>query len=112
MLSSGLGSKMSDVVSFTFTWHALSDACDKCQRLNGKEYPERDIFENTLWDPVWGDIWNFDADHTLAHPNCRCQLEVRVKPSETLEEDLEMLKVELLLLRDEIKGSLERLRGR
>jgi len=77
---------MSDVeeaISYVFVWHALSDACPKCQRLNGREWRDQDLFQNILWDPVWGNIWNLDADHSLAHGehqyNCRCQLEVRTE---------------------------------
>jgi len=69
---------MSEPISYVFSWRALSDACPKCQALNGQEWNDQDLFQNTLWDPIYGDIWNLDADHTLAHPNCRCQLEVRV----------------------------------
>ena len=62
-----------------FMWHSLSDACPKCRSLNGHEWREQDLFQNTLWDAVWGDVWNLNADYSLAHPNCRCQLEVRVE---------------------------------
>lgn len=103
---------MSEAVSYVFAWHALSDACPKCQKLNGREWHDQDIFQNTLWDPIYGDIWNLDASQTLAHPNCRCQLEVRVEPSTTFESDLEILKAELLLLRDEIRTTIAGLRGR
>jgi len=65
-------------IKYILTWHALTDACPKCQHLNGQEYQDQDIFQETLWDPIWGNIWDFITDHTLAHPNCRCQLEVRV----------------------------------
>lgn len=103
---------MSALVTYTFVWHSLSDACPKCQDLNGRQFFEQDIFQNTLKDSVYGDIWNLDADHTLAHPNCRCQLEVHAKPSNILEENLGMLKEQLILLRDEIKQTTALLRGR
>ena len=64
--------------SYVFAWHSLSDACPKCQRLNGREWRDQDLFANRLYDVFEGDIWDLDASHTLAHPNCRCQLEVRV----------------------------------
>ena len=74
------GTSVTYLPGFTYvlTWHSLTDACPKCQQLNGHEYRDQDIFKETLWDPIWGDIWDFITDHTLAHPNCRCQLEVRV----------------------------------
>lgn len=65
-------------VSFIFAWHALSDACPICQSLDGQEFHGQNIFQSVLWSPVWGDIWHLDQGHTLAHPNCRCQLELRV----------------------------------
>ena len=64
--------------SYVFKWNALSDACPKCQRLNQREWTDQDLFANRLTDVFEGDIWDLDADHTLAHPNCRCQLAVRV----------------------------------
>ena len=69
---------MSEVISYVFMWQALSDACPKCQALNGKEWLDQDLFHHTLWDSIYGDIWDLDADHPLTHPNCRCQLTVRV----------------------------------
>ena len=68
------------IVENVFAWHALNDACPKCRALNGKEWRNQDLFQNVLWDAIWGDIWDLVADHTLAHPNCRCQLEVRFEP--------------------------------
>ena len=63
---------------YVFTWHCLSDACPKCQRLNGREWRDQDLFGDVLWDPFEGDVWDLTGDGSLAHPNCRCQLEVRV----------------------------------
>jgi len=75
-------SEVEDAISYVFMWHALSDACPKCQALNGKEWLDQDLFTHTVWDSVYGDVWDLDADHSLAHGaqqyNCRCQLEVRV----------------------------------
>lgn len=67
------------IVTYIFVWHCLSDACEKCRALNGREWREQSIFQNTLWDMFFGDIWDLNVDHSLAHPNCRCQLEVRVE---------------------------------
>jgi len=71
-------SNVDDALTYIFTWHSLSDACPKCRSLNGQEFHDQDLFQERLFSHIWGDIWNLDADHTLAHPNCRCQLEVRV----------------------------------
>lgn len=67
-----------EAISYVFAWHALSDACPKCQALNGREWCEQDLFQDVLWDPIWGDVWDLNADHPLTHPHCRCQLEVRI----------------------------------
>lgn len=117
MTPHGTESKMSAPVNYIFTWHALSDACPKCQRLNGREVYDRDIFDEKLWMLGEGEVWDLDANHSMAHCkhdscNCRCQLEVRVEPSKSLEGDLAMLKAELLLLRDEIRSAVKALRGR
>jgi len=68
-----------DAISYVFMWHSLSDACEKCRHLNGREWRDQDLFQQVLWDPIWGNLWNLDTDQKLTHPNCRCQLEVRVE---------------------------------
>jgi hypothetical protein len=73
-------SKLPDnAVTYIFSWHSMGDACPKCAALNGQDFQDQDIYQETLWHPIWGDIWDLVADHSLAHPNCRCSLEVRVK---------------------------------
>jgi len=72
-------SSVDEAVSYIFTWHSLSDACPKCRSLNGQEFRDQDLFQERLFSHIWGDIWDLNADHTLAHPNCRCQLDVRVE---------------------------------
>lgn len=76
-------SKAVDYLSYFFKWNALSDACPTCRSLNGKEYVNQDIYQEYLWDPIWGNIWDFWADNSMAHGqeryNCRCQLAVRVE---------------------------------
>ena len=75
--------KLQDVATYIFTWFSLSDACRKCRALNGRDFHDQDLFQEVLWDPVWGDLWDLNADHSLAHGreqhNCRCQLTVRVE---------------------------------
>jgi len=66
------------IFEYVFMWHALSDACPVCRGLNGREWRDQDIFQDVLWDPFYGDIWDLNRDIPLTHPNCRCQLEVRV----------------------------------
>jgi len=70
-------SEVDEAISYVFVWHALSDACSKCQALNGSEFRDQNIFQNTLWSAS-GDIWDLDINQSVVHPNCRCQLEVRV----------------------------------
>lgn len=66
-------------IEYVYTWRALIDACPKCQSLDGKIWRGQDIFDHTLTDSYWGDVWNLDADQSLAHPNCRCHLEVHTE---------------------------------
>lgn len=70
-----------DLFSYVFIWQALSDACPKCQALNGREYRGQDAFAPELVDPEFGPIWDLNANHSLAHGsqeyNCRCHLEVK-----------------------------------
>ena len=96
-----------EYISYIFAWHSLGDACPKCQRLNGREWRDQDLFQNTLWDSFEGNIWNLDADHTLAHPNCRCQLEVRVHTTPLTEEILLTLKEELRNLATSLRAYLD-----
>lgn len=64
---------------YTFLWHANGDACDKCIRLDGERFENQDIFQNTLFSPIWGDILNIDSGELLTHPNCRCNCEVQAE---------------------------------
>jgi len=73
-----LSEEVDQAFSYVFAWHALSDACPKCQSLNGQEFYDQDLFQEVLYSPIWGDLWDLNNDHPLTHPNCRCQLEVRV----------------------------------
>ena len=66
------------VFQYVFAWHSLSDACPKCQALNGQEFHDQDLFQEKLFSVIWGDLWDLNRDIPLTHPNCRCQLEVRV----------------------------------
>ena len=76
-------SNIDEAITYVFTWHALSDACRVCRGLNGYEFHDQDLFQERLWSPIWGDVWDLNANHSLAHGvrqyNCRCQLEVRVE---------------------------------
>lgn len=72
---------VSDYITFTFMWHSLSDACPQCANLNGRIWEGQSIYQDTLWDPIWGDIWDLNIDMSLTHGGtgvyCRCQLEVQ-----------------------------------
>lgn len=88
MLSSGLGSKMSEAITYVFRWRTAGDerVCPVCAPLNEREWTQQDLFQPMLFDEVSGmPIWNLDADHSLAHGdepyNCRCHLEVEVNVS-------------------------------
>jgi hypothetical protein len=75
-------SEFEEAFTYVFAWHSLSDACPKCQNLNGREWHDQDIFQEMLWDPIWGELWDLWADQSMMHGmsgTCRCQLEVRVE---------------------------------
>lgn len=76
---------MSEAVSYVFAWHSLSDACPKCQRLNNRDFwlRGRDLDRGIIWALGEGEVWDLDKGHSLAHPNCRCQLELRNVEIET-----------------------------
>jgi hypothetical protein len=73
------------IISFTVTWHAFNDACPKCQTLNNYVWKIPEVLETTLIHPTFGDVYDFDADVSLTHPNCRCWVEI--EPEFTLEND-------------------------
>ena len=76
-------SELEGIATYIFTWFSHADACKKCLALNGRDFHDQDLFQEVLWDPIWGDLWDLNADHSLAHGrqqyNCRCQLTVRVE---------------------------------
>jgi hypothetical protein len=62
---------------FKFVFHTTwIDACHVCAALDGQTFTDQDLFQHTLWSPIWGDIWDLDNDLPLTHPNCKCRLEV------------------------------------
>ena len=71
-----------DAISYIFTWESSHDdrVCPKCNALNGREYEGQDLFDNVLYDPEYGAVWDLDSDHSLAHGShkfsCRCQIAV------------------------------------
>ena len=78
-------SELEDIASYIFMWisHLDESACKKCRALNGQEFRDQDIYQETLWSAIYGDVWDLNADHSLAHGrsphNCRCQVTVRVE---------------------------------
>jgi hypothetical protein len=68
----------SDIITCRFTWQSLESACPKCAELNGMEWIQ-DINLPTLHDVFFGDVWDLDADCSLAHSNCKCALLVSVE---------------------------------
>ncbi len=67
---------------FTFVWHTTwMNPCPRCQSLNGRVFTDQDLFQHTLWDPIYGDLWDLDNDFPLIHPNCKCVLEVQYTSS-------------------------------
>ena len=78
-------SGLEDIASYIFMWisHLDVKACKKCRALHGQEFRDQDIYQETLWSAIYGDVWDLNADHSLAHGraqhNCRCQVTVRVE---------------------------------
>lgn len=76
-------SELEEIATYRYMWNAVGDACPKCRSLHGYDFGDQDIFNERLFSRIWGDVWDFDADHSLAHGaqqyNCRCQLTVRVE---------------------------------
>ncbi len=68
------------LVVTTLTWntHGCVEPCQTCASLDGLSW-EQDINESILHDPFFGDIWDLDADQSLVHPSCRCNLIVEAK---------------------------------
>jgi hypothetical protein len=68
-------------VHYIFTWHSLDTACRQCQSLNGYQWTDADIYQNTLWSPFYGDVWSLDLGLPLTHGgtgiNCRCWVDVQ-----------------------------------
>ena len=75
-------SELDEVRITTFLWHSMGDACVQCSHLDGQIYRNQDIFDNTLYDPMWGDILDLNTGQRLTHGhtgiNCRCNCEVRI----------------------------------
>jgi hypothetical protein len=69
-------------ITYLHVWHSEPGACEQCARLNGRVFADQDIFKDTLWDPIEGDIWDFNIDFSLTHGGsgsfCRCSLETRI----------------------------------
>lgn len=66
-----------DVITYIFLWHSMGDACPKCLSLNGQQWEDQSIYQEVLWDPIWGDIYDLNGAMPMTHPNCRCTVEVR-----------------------------------
>lgn len=81
--STGRFASVEDVMYTTFNWHSMNDACVQCKNLDGQVFYDQDLFQQTLWSPIWGDIINLDTGQYLTHGgtgiNCRCRCEVRVE---------------------------------
>jgi len=74
-------SEVEELVTYVFRWHTVVDArtCEKCMGLNGKEWQGQDLFQDAIWDEIYAGVWDLNANHSILHPNCRCQLETTVE---------------------------------
>ncbi|MGA3289737.1 MAG: hypothetical protein ABSD42_05815 [Candidatus Bathyarchaeia archaeon] len=76
-----MSTDISDCITYTFIWHALGTACKQCSALNGRIWENQDVFQSTLWDMFYGNIWDLNANQPLTHGgtgiHCCCQLEVQ-----------------------------------
>jgi len=74
-----------EAISYVFRWIGIVDnrTCAKCKRLIGREYHDQDLFQNVLWDPFEGDIFDLDRGISLAHGGgpyfCRCTVVVDIQ---------------------------------
>ena len=70
-----------ELVTYIFRWHTVVDArtCEKCLSLSGKEWRNQDLFQDAIWDEIYAGVWDLNANHSILHPNCRCQLETTVE---------------------------------
>ncbi len=79
-----MSDNIEEITHYIFVWHTAGNPCpEQCAPLNGREWYDQDIFQDVLWDPIWGDLYDLNAGYPLTHGgtgrNCRCQLEVRVE---------------------------------
>jgi hypothetical protein len=63
-------------VSCSITILPAATPCAKCEAIASQTYTQDCIYGNLLADPVYGPIWDLDADASLIHPNCQCVLVV------------------------------------
>jgi hypothetical protein len=59
-----------------------ANTCLICSSLNGYKWTETDIYQNTLWSPIWGDVYDLTQDKPITHGgghNCRCDVTTEVK---------------------------------
>jgi hypothetical protein len=79
---------------FSFVWHvtSLKPCSEKCANLADRIFTNQNLYQHTLWDTIYGDIWDLDSDESLTHPHCKCYLEVRYES--TLDELLSPSKIE------------------
>jgi len=70
-----------ELVTYVFKWVTVVDerTCKRCLELDGKEWYGQDLFESAVWDDIYGEVWGLNAEHSLLHPNCRCQLQITVE---------------------------------
>ena len=81
--ASGRWASIDDARVTTFFWVSLGDACPECSSLNGRVWHDQDIFQEVLWDPIWGNILDLTTGQKLTHGNtginCRCTCAAQVE---------------------------------
>jgi hypothetical protein len=68
-------------ISYTFIWHTVTGACEKCLSLEGYTWIDRTPYDNLLVHPTLGPVWDLSGDFSLMHGasgTCRCWLELDV----------------------------------
>lgn len=64
-------------ITYDVTWHTCQDdrTCQRCLELDGEtwNFPR---LTGILEHPVFGPIYDLDADVSFTHSNCRCFLEI------------------------------------
>ncbi len=82
-------------ISILATWNSLSSCCEKCASLNGYQWILTPNDLNVgIQHPEHGLVYDFILDTSTVHPNCMCNVDLRIELD--LSRFLESLQLEKL----------------